>query len=817
MLILLLIYTLSDNRRLAYFKGASFKLILAMLIFIATSPYLISGGPRLLESLGFISPAEKTLTPLPVPLFTYTYSNQEIANTIRLIGGAPSNHLPERNPLGFILPIAAFCSLLFTHTKKRYLNLLSLSFISLVIITVIYGIHLQAGWAMWLLNYTPARLFFYPERPLYIVAFAYAVMISVTIEKLMQIHVNFSFKHHEKTSPSALNSISKSVFSILLVSLILCTFTFAPVFNVEIHQERYCPLPQIYSSVQGWLSSLKEEAGTFRVMFLPTDHFSIILGNPDVFEYTSGFATRYTSNYIDFVYNQLVKGNTHNLGSLLAPASVKYIILTTPDPNTLCRGTKAMRAPLHPTWDLSGRPRYTSEGVQGDPFELTKILDAQNDLKLIYLDKDFRVYENMAYLPKISAFSSALYVVGSEEALSALPKITSFNINTTLLIFAYQDPDFINELRNASFPILFFNSDIKNYTNISSLPMKMALNMMSSKKQLYIFTQDQPTFAHLITIPSGQWHIAVKMPEPIIVDPSMTIIDLDKAQTFIITRENFKPTHNPPIYDFDLANYYFYTSIGGKFTITVKGSGDLWAYIAYNVTKENIVQKQKGVDLPDSGTFTIKLPPKSSFAPVVKAYNPYMNQKIPNNITEIIIKHQADSEYPILSVDNITVPSKSSSTDGWIIYEPIHLYSGTHNLTITNSFEGGLIAIYNVNDMAEIFKYAKVNYEFHKISDTEYTVKLKASSDIFLSLSESYHTSWSAYMNGKKLTHFIAFSYSNGFYVNNSGMGELNIRVIYEPPLLNHIYVVQQILFATIGLFLVTSTILQRIKIWRCK
>jgi len=813
MLIFFLIYTLTDNKKLAYLKRTSFQLILTMLVFVATSPYLITGGSRLLESLRFISPIEKTLTPLPVPLFAYTYSNQEIANTIRLIGGAPSNHLPERNLLGFILPIAAFCSLLLTHRKRRYLILLSLSLISLVIITVIYGIHLQVGWAMWLLNYTPARLFFYPERPLYIVAFAYAVMISATIEWLMQIYANYSLKHHGKILRSLPNSIPKSIFSILLVSLILsCTFSFAPVFDVKIHQERYCPLPQMYSSVQGWLSSLKEEAGMYRVMFLPTDYFSTILGNPDAFEYSSGFATRYTSNYIDFVYNQLVKGHTHNLGSLLAPASVKYIILATPDPNTLWRGTKAMRAPLHPTWDLSGRPRYTSEGVQGDPFELAKILDAQNDLKLIHLGKDFRVYENMAYLPKISAFSGALYVVGSEEALSALPKITNFSINSTLLIFAYQNPDFIKELRNASFQILFFNSDIKNYTSISSLSMEEAMSIIGSRKQLYVFTQDQPTFTRLIAIPSGQWYIAVKMPEPIVVDPSMGIIDLDKAQTFIITRENFKPAHNPPTYDFDLANYYLYTDVGGNFTITVKGSGSLWAHIAYNVTRENIVQKQKSVDLPDSGTFTIKLPPKSSLQPIINAYNPYMNQKIPNNITEIVIKRQADGEYPVLSVDNIAVPSKNSSTDGWIIYEPIHLYSGAHNLTMTNSFQGSLIVIYNVNDMAEIFKYRNVNYEFHKISDTEYIVKLKATGDIFLSLSESYHPCWSAYMNGKKLTHFVAFSYSNGFYVNNSSMGELNIIVTYDPPLLNHIYVVQQILFATLGLFLIASTIHQRMK-----
>jgi len=821
-LIFLVVRMLPLAEKLKYFRKVAVSFSLAVLVLVVTSPYLISGAYQLMVHLGWI-PASGIVSPLNLSsssqpsLYFATYSNQEIVNTIRLIGGSPGNHLPDGSWIGFVLPILAFASLLLVQKGKKMLNLLALTLVSLFTITIIYGIHLQAGWALWLLYKTPISLWYYPERPLYIVTFAYSVMISVTIERLLSDMYHFRFSDYFRQADSILRRNLRKIFSILIVALLLTSvFLFAPVFNEQLHQERYNPLPQVYSNIQNWLNS-HNDGENYRVMFLPTDSFSLILGDPDVFEYATGYASSLTQSYVDFVYNQLVTCGTHNLGSILAPASVKYIILATLNPNTLWNGTSALAAPLQP--DLSGPVRYSSGGVQGDPVDIEKILNEQNDLTLVHVDKDFRVYENIMYSPKISVFSNALYIVGSEDALSVLPRIPDFSANKDMLIFAYQNPSLAKELPEACSSILFFNADVSDYANMLSSSVGVrtayedAMNIVSSKKQLYLFVQDSPTFSRSVTIPSGQWWVALRAPEPVMVNPSMGIIDLNQGQTFLITKENFKPAHNPPSYDFDLANYYFYTSTGGNYTMTIKGSGALWAYVAYNSTIANIAKAPFNyVDLPDNGTFTINLPPNTIFQPIVNAYNPAMGHNITDNIDELTIENKLAGENSILTVDGAnTTSAQTSEANGWREFSPLNLSSGTHNLTISNGMPNGLVAIYNTDNLAEIFDAnASVGYEFSKLSETSYSVNVNADVPVFLSLSESYHPNWDASSGTQKLVHFTAFSYSNGFYLNKTGV--VDVTVNYEPPLLNQVYVAQQILFAATGLFAVALSIAPRIR-----
>jgi hypothetical protein len=554
-------------------------------------------------------------------------------------------------------------------------------------------------------------------------------------------------------------------------------------------------------------------------MFLPTDSFSFVFGDPNTFEYTPGYASSLTKSYVDFVYNQLVSGATHNLGALLAPASVKYIILATPNPNTLWNGAAALIAPLQPY--LIGPIRYTSSGVQGDPINIEKVLDEQTDLKLVYNDTDFQVYENVMYLPKISVFASATYIVGSEDALSILPRMPNFSANADMLIFADQNPSLAKELPEVSSSILFFNTDISNYSNLLSSNVgsgnvyENAMNAFNSKKQLYLFAQDSPTFSRSITTPSGQWWIALKAPEALLLDPSMGFINLDQGQSFNITSENFKPAHDPPIYDFDLANYYFYTSAGGNFTIKIQGSGALWAYVAYNSTLSNIGEAPfVHVSLPDNGTFTINLPANTIIQPIVDAYNPAMGLSTPDNISEIFIEHNVGGNNSIINVDGIRINSaQTSDVDGWDIFGPVNMNPGTHDLAITNGVNGSLVAMYNTANLTDIFgEKTAIDYNYSTPSETDYNVNINTNASVFLSLSESYYPNWFAYSVGKQLVHFTGFSYSNAFYVNDTGSGDLYVNITYEPPLLNYFYVMQQVLFGTLGLIAIALLIIYRIK-----
>jgi len=941
-LIFLGVRTSSVAQRSTYLRRVAGHLSLATVIFVATSPFLISGTIRLMSVMGLTSTS--AFTPHPVSMHPYQskYANQEIANIIRLTGGAPLNHLPTDNWIGFILPLFAFSSLLLVRRGKEMMNLLALTLISLVVVTIIYGIHLQAGWALWLLYNTPVRLFFYPERPLYVVMFVYSVMTALTLTKIKDLINNHHVNHRIKVFPSIIRCNLRQIFSILLALLLLTSvFLFAPVFDVQIHQERYHPLHPVYSSIRSWLSSRYED-GAYRVMFLPTDHFVDVLGYVDAFCTTGGYTLPHTQDYVDFVYYQLINDGSYHLGSLVAPASVKYIILTTVNRSTLWRSSM-FTSPLW--WWVSGPPRRINGGVGGDPAKIEILLNNQRDLRLIYSSDDFRVYENEMYMPKISVFRNAAYIIGAGSALSTLPYLPKFSVKKVLPIFAHQNPSLARDLPRICSSIVLFESDFNDYvgllhaskyginlipfgtdqgwlrcdanatistytgsyvqTNVtqslevsfvvnasgtydlwlevlfsrrggalsisvdnetidtiatdngsvapgfhwiyigsislsrgehfltllnkngfnavSSLAVipsldaqniyEEAVNMIRDKKQVYLFIQDSSRFIRSVTTSPGQYYIAVNVPEPVMVNPNMAIIDLDSAQEFIITRENFKPSHNPPEWDFDNCNYYFYTSVGGNVSITLKGSGGL-AYVAYNSTPSNIEEAHFiGVDLPDNGTFTVNLPPNTIFQPMVNAYNPDMGQNIPNNISEISIERQVGGKYVILSVDGVNITNtKISDAEGWSVFGPIHFDSGVHNLTVTNGIQGSLVAIYNRANLAEIFGgNTNVNYEFSKFSETAYNVRINTDGHIFLSLSESYHPNWFAYSESRRLMHFIAFSYSNGFYLNRTGVGDVYVKVEYEPPLLNHVYVVQQILFAATGLFIITSPIIRRI------
>jgi hypothetical protein len=265
-----------------------------------------------------------------------------------------------------------------------------------------------------------------------------------------------------------------------------------------------------------------------------------------------------------------------------------------------------------------------------------------------------------------------------------------------------------------------------------------------------------------------------------------------------------------------LANYYFVTTAGGNITVTLKGSGALWAYVSDNSTLSSIsIGSQRPVSLPNNGTFTISLPPNSSFQPIVNAYNTAIaGYDIPDNLSEIIISHNIGGNYSSVNVDGVNITNaQTPEENGWSTFGPVYLGSGAHNLAITNGVNGSFVAMYNIANLTDIFRAkTSIDYNYSTLSETDYNVNINTNSSVFLALSESYYPNWFAYSEGQSLVHFNAFSYSNGFYLNRTGIGDVDVKIEYEPPLLNQICVVQQILFTAIVLFLIATPISRRIR-----
>jgi hypothetical protein len=131
------------------------------------------------------------------------------------------------------------------------------------------------------------------------------------------------------------------------------------------------------------------------------------------------------------------------------------------------------------------------------------------------------------------------------------------------------------------------------------------------------------------------------------VNPSMGNISLDTGETYVISRANFKPAHKPPTYDFDNANYYFYTLRGGVWKIFFKGSGHIFFYVGPTDSKGNpIFEKQIGINnvAVNNTTFYFKIKPMNQIQPIVFAYNPSMGQNIQDNIEEIVISPSSEFE-----------------------------------------------------------------------------------------------------------------------------------------------------------------------------
>jgi hypothetical protein len=693
-LIFLIVRLISVAGKLQYIKKMAISFAGTVLVFASTSPYLISGGYHLITTIGWFAPPDN-VTYLNVPasssnpsLYFATYANQEILNTIRLIGGSPGNHLDESNLLSFILPVFAFASILLACKGKKMLNLIALSLTSLFAFTLIYGIHLHAGWAMWLLYHTPLSLFYYPESPINIIAFAYSVMAFVTLDTILLkvANIHLSFKTSKYFYVLKKQNFKKACMVIIVALLLATTFLSAPVFSQEIQQERYVPLPPIYSEIQDWLDSTVDSEN-YRVLFLPTDSFSAVLGVSNVFESTSGYATAQTDQYVNFVLNQLAEG-TSSIGNLLAPASVKYIIVATPDPNTLWSGTPALAPPL-PASNLMGPLRYVNGEVQGDPSYIEQMLDRQSDLQLIYTAQNFRVYENLRSLQKISCFSSATFVIGSEDALSALTAMPGFNANTEMLIFANQNPNLAQELSAVSSSIVFFNADITDYLSLGSASnataYDVALNQMGLKNQLYLFNQTNSTFSLLVAVPAGTY-------------------------SFALSNDNLR------------------------------------------------------------------------------------------------------SNCSNLSIDAVDVIKTQTIDVGWETFGSIKLPSGIHNFTVTNGSPGSLLAIYNTENLSQIFAAnSPVIYKFSKLGQTSYSLSVKADTPVFISLSESYYPNWLAYAEEKSLVHFTAFSFSNAYYID-SNKNEHIVTIDYNPPIISYIYVSQEILFGIIGSIAITLIIITKIR-----
>jgi hypothetical protein len=224
---------------------------------------------------------------------------------------------------------------------------------------------------------------------------SYSVMLALALDEISEryfLRLNFNFRRNIR------RSIIRIIRIILLLSLLtspIFAWGFLPSslllyspFDVRNYIDgpdlsRY-QVPSVYEHVRDWLMEHGWNQTSFRIAWLPLDPVRTVFTYiPNTF-----FSTEKIN---ELVFGSLVYGGT-NFGDLVGSFGVKYVIVNL-----------AQQEPVE--WH-QGRPRLLGWGLKwypiGDPNEFVKLLSRQKNLKLVENNTDFVVFENLAFVPKIS-------------------------------------------------------------------------------------------------------------------------------------------------------------------------------------------------------------------------------------------------------------------------------------------------------------------------------------------------------------------------------------------------------------------------------
>jgi hypothetical protein len=175
-------------------------------------------------------------------------------------------------------------------------------------------------------------------------------------------------------------------------------------------------IPLSFDRIRLWLDLRREDEGFFRTLWLPCERF---VGAKVLVRYDpltlAGSSTEL--DYMSLSLLPLLQGNTEEVGKLLAPYNVKYIVIS------LERWEGKFLEPYY-----RGTPRIAQQEPwgwwpMGDPEEYVALINKQEDLKLVANDPDFLIYQNMDFIPQshITVYTDTFFVAPIDSISDKLP------------------------------------------------------------------------------------------------------------------------------------------------------------------------------------------------------------------------------------------------------------------------------------------------------------------------------------------------------------------------------------------------------------
>jgi hypothetical protein len=284
-----------------------------------------------------------------------------------------------------------------------------------------------------------------------LVAFSYSCLLSISISLLIPEEIKLIIK----TDHESVIKLEKKVIALSLLAFLFTPYLTA--YPILSHEPIIYPNPPSMDKIYAFLQDHGDN-GSFRYYIVPFDAQS--LENARKFPnlmVMAGFTTREHFYYTRFIDNVLVENMTRHLGALLASGNVKYVIVDKVKQRWFKTDIVTYTARYG---DL--RVKGYSDGIYGDWEKFSKILDKQEDLKLVVNESDFMVYENIMFTDRVHVYPKMTLIVGDRRALLPLVDELNFNVKENLVVFAEQDREHLNNLIGLASSVIFYDSDFND-------------------------------------------------------------------------------------------------------------------------------------------------------------------------------------------------------------------------------------------------------------------------------------------------------------------------------------------------------------------
>lgn len=744
---------------------------------------------------------ELVFNPPTMETFFRRYSAITISNMLRITGMGPQPTHPihslylENNPIGFVLPMLAFSAAFVVEKNKKIFKEI-IGFLVTIFIFVIFVMSVQGKWIIftWLYYYYPLLPSITSPHAIFaLMCIVYASLITTTLDGLHRLL---------ERSTKRISSLRKHIKSISLMLIVLIPFfLYCPVYSSTLRRlTPSFPNPPAYGEAVDWMRSRGED-GTFRYLLAPTSYIAsqnLVEDYPYTFSTLGAAFLPIAYDYTIFINDVLAQNKTDNLGSLIAPANVKYAIVIT---NTTEYAWSE--------WQITGPVRHVPPFLVGAPENFVDVISHQKELTLVEMTNDFIVYENTRFIPHIAVFPAATYVVGDRDALVTVSSLPGYNVRDGLVIFGEQYTQQTRSMLESSSVIIF---DDRNFHDLL-----MSLLVQSYGVDLWNFRvgieetelgKDESLFTY------GDGYVEVRS------DVSLNIeFHTGGQDTYVIwLRVLFSPSSQGTL-TFLLDGEPLGTTIEactnesvgfkwvklgtsslqeGNHTLTVNGEGGPNALDEIIVAPSHVVEEvekdtldslngKEIVFIYDGGgssvkqegdreeyEFSFQIPKKDHYSVALRTTPDF------------------DIELIKVTIDNSEVPIEEGGSS-WFESQPTLLTTGIHNVSVTlpDGVKLAEMVVHTDARLGDLFDGGSndVTYSSARISRTEYVVTLQSDKPVFVVLGESYHPEWSAYVGGEELSHFPAFSLSNGFYTNTGGTHTIVIKFDRQQSYMTYVYI----------------------------